>query len=128
MPTCTSFSPQPGFRVQETAAVKAADCSGRERQAKLLDLCRKVLGPGRCKCKVGWHEQLLLTTHMDTYLQEVKYLQTIGWRRAAVLKANRVERISHTLQQATAPEQWSVHGGSKVFVITPSVARCTCVC
>jgi hypothetical protein len=29
--------------LQETAAVKAADLSDHERQAKLLDLCRKVV-------------------------------------------------------------------------------------
>lgn len=31
--------------LQETAAVKAADLSDHERQAKLLDLCRKVIDP-----------------------------------------------------------------------------------
>jgi hypothetical protein len=56
-------------------------------------------------------------------VQEVKYLQTIGWRRAAVLKADRAERASHLLQQAAAPEQWAVNGGGRVSVITQSVAR-----
>lgn len=57
------------------------------------------------------------------HVQEVKYLQTIDRRQAAVLKASRAERASQSLQQTTAPEKWQVHGGGTVSVITPSVAR-----
>ena len=42
--------------LQETAAVKAADLSDHERQAKLLDLCRKVVATATAPdevCKVG---------------------------------------------------------------------------
>lgn len=83
------------WMAQETAAVKAANLNDDELQAKLLDLCRK----------------------------EIKYLQTIDQRQAAVLKAARADRVSQQLQQTTAPEQWPMHNGKLISVVTPSVAR-----
>lgn len=104
--------------------MKAADLSDHERQARLLDLCRKVVGLAiHCLCQRVDTYLEAVPLHPAQLVQEVKYLQTIGWRRAAVRKADRAEHASHLLQQAAAPKQWAVRGGGSVSVITQSVAR-----